>query len=105
MRTIGTPAPAAAPSSSRTAIHARPSRESRSRTLTSSISATSASANQNHGRRSSALNGARNGRSIRSIAVMPCGPPVSVPPKSSISRPLDVTCPMISPNASVTTPM
>jgi hypothetical protein len=36
VRTIGTPALAAAPSSSRTAIHARPSRESRSRMLTNS---------------------------------------------------------------------
>ena len=39
MRTIGTPTLAAARSSSRTAIHALPGRESRSRKLTNSISA------------------------------------------------------------------
>ena len=38
VRTIGTPALAAAPSSSRSAIHALPTRESRSRKLTNSIS-------------------------------------------------------------------
>ena len=103
-RTIGTPALAAATSSSRSAIHARPRRESRSRTLTTSISATSASANQYQGRRSSAPKRSMNGRSIRSTPVIPFGPPVSEPPKSSISRPCAAICPMISPNASVTMP-
>ena len=105
MRTIGTPACTAAISSSRMAIQARPRREPRSRTLTISVSATSASANQYQGRRSSALNGASSGRSILSIADIPCGPPVSVPPNRWIWRPLDATSPMISPNASVTMPM
>ena len=38
------------------------------------------------------------------MAEMPPGPAVSDPPNSSISRPLAATCPMISPNASVTMP-
>ena len=36
---------------------------------------------------------------------MPIGPEVSVPPKSSILRPLDTIWPMISPKASVTIAM
>ena len=80
-------------------------RESRRLTLTTSTSATSASANQYHGRRSSAPKRPSNGSSMRSIGPIPIGPEVSVPPKSSISRPLDTIWPMISPNASVTIAM
>ena len=67
VRTMGIPAQAAADSSSRIAIHARPMRESRRLTFTTSASATSASANQYHGRRSSAPKRPINGSSMRSI--------------------------------------
>jgi hypothetical protein len=105
VRTMGIPAQAAVDSSSRIAIHARPRRESRRLTFTTSTSATSASANQYHGRRSSASKEPINGRSMRSMGPMLFGPEVSVPPKSSISRPLDTMRPMISPKASVTIAM
>ncbi len=95
------PDAAAAASSVRIAIQARPTREARSRALTTIAITTRASANQYHGRRSSAPNGGSSGRSIRSIGPMLIGPAVSVPPNSPMSRPLAAIWPMISPNASV----
>ena len=44
------------------------------------------------------------GRSMLSMGVMPLGPAVSDPPKRWMSCPLDATCPMVSPKASVTIP-
>jgi hypothetical protein len=105
VRTIGIPAQAAARSSSRAAILARPMCESRRLTFATSASATSPSANQYHGRRSSAPKRPTSGRSMRSIGPMLAGPAVSVPPKSRMPPPLDTTCPMISPKARVTIPM
>ena len=69
---------AAATSSSRTAIQARPRRESRRRKFTNRTSATMPSAVQYHGLRFSDPNGSVNGRSILSTGVMPCAPLVSV---------------------------
>ena len=61
----------AATSSSRSAIQARPIRESRSRKFTNSTNSTIANATQYHGLRFSEVNGSRNGRSILSTGVMP----------------------------------
>ena len=105
VRAMGIPAQAAADSSSRIATHARPKRESRRWTFTTSASATSASANQYHGRRSNAPKRPSRGSSMRSMGPMPIGPEVSMPPKNSIWRPLDTIWPMISPKASVTIAM
>ena len=101
MRATGIPAAAAASSSVRTAIQARPTRESRRWTVTTSAAATSARANQYQGRRFTAPNGASSGRSTRSIGPMLIAPFVSVPPNRPMSRPLVAIRPMISPNASV----
>ena len=68
---------AAATSSSRTAIQARPRRESRRRKFTNSTSATRPSAVQYHGLRFSDVNGSVSGRSILSTGVMPWAPLVS----------------------------
>ena len=89
MRTMGIPAQAATGSSWRIAIHDRPMRESRRLTFTMSARATSASANQYHGRRFSASKRPISGSSMRSMGPMPIGPDVSVPPKNSMLRPLD----------------
>jgi hypothetical protein len=102
VRTIGIPAAAAAASSWRIAIHARPTRERRRLRFATSTSATSASATQYQGRRFTASKRPSSGSSMRSIGPMPIGPEVSVPPKSSMLRPLDTTLLTISPNASVT---
>ena len=114
---------AAATSSSRSAIQARPSRESRSRKLTKRTISTRARATKYQARRSSEVNGSTNGRSILSTGVIPCLPRVSVasPPRSGSSgrlaavasqippiriwSPLTAIRPMISPNASVTIAM
>ena len=80
-------------------------RESRRWTLTTSASATSASANQYHGRRSSTPKRPINGSSMRSIGPMPIGPEVSVPPSRAMLLPLAAIWPMISPKASVTIAM
>ena len=95
----------AAISSSRSAIHARPSRESRRRKFTNSTSATSTRTNQYHGLSSSRPNGSMNGRSILSTGEMPCLPAVSCWPSILTWSPLTATRPMISPNASVTIAM
>ena len=76
--TSGTPMLAAATSSSRTAIQARPRRESRRRKLTNRTSATMPSAVQYQGLRLSDVNCSVNGRSILSTGVIPCAPLVSV---------------------------
>ena len=68
---------AAAISSSRTAIQARPRRESRSRKFTNRTSATMPSAVQYQGLRLSDVNCSVNGRSILSTGVIPCAPFVS----------------------------
>ena len=67
---------AAATSSSRMAIQARPRRESRRRKFTNRTSATRPSAVQYQGLRLSDVNGSVNGRSILSTGVIPCAPPV-----------------------------
>ncbi len=113
----------AATSSSRSATHARPSRESRSRKLTNRTISTSPSATKYHERRLSDVNGSTNGRSILSIGVIPCLPRVSTAslpisgtpgtlptvasqiPPIRIWSPLAAIRPMISPKASVTTAM
>ena len=105
VRTSGTPMLAAATSSSRTAIQARPRRESRSRKLTNSASSTSPSAVQYHGRRLSGPNWDRPGRSGESTGVMPWRPAVSAYLPMCRSWPLTATLWMISPNASVTMAM
>ena len=118
--TAGTPIETAATSSSRSAIQARPSRESRSRKFTNSTIATSPSAVQYHGLSSSDVNGSRPGNAILSTGVMPCLPAVmacsspkklpSGPPRIGMlanltSSKLTARRPMISPNASVTIAM
>ena len=70
---------AAATSSSRIAIQARPSRESRRRKLTNRTTSTIARMVQYYGLRLSAeSNGSSSGRSIWSIGVMPWRPLVSL---------------------------
>ena len=103
--TAGTPIATAATSSSRSAIHARPSRELRRAKLTPSATATSASAIQYQGLSSSDVKGSRNGRSILSTGVMPWRPAVSGWPAIFSASPLIAMRPMISPKASVTIAM
>ena len=123
VRTIGIPMLDAATSSSRSAIHARPRRESRRRKLTNSTIRASPRATKYHERRSSDVNGSTNGRSILSTGVIPCLPLVKTASQPSsatpgilprvasqippirIWSPLAAIRPMISPKASVTTAM
>ena len=100
------PIETAATSSSRSAIHARPGRESRTRRLTKSTASRMAKISQYQGRRSSWLNVPMPGKYGASTAGMPRLPAVSVmPPPRLIDCPLTATTPMISPKARVTIAM
>ena len=103
--TAGTPIATAAISSSRSATHARPIRESRRRKFTNSTITTRKSANQYQGALSSTVNGPTNGRSIRSTGEMPWRPAVIGVPLIFTESRLTAARPMISPNASVTIAM
>ncbi len=106
MRTSGIPIETAATSSSRSAIQARPRRESRSRTLTNRTSIRITKITQYQGLRCSSSNVPSPGRWIGSSALMPMLPAVSVvPPPRWMLWPLIATRSMISPKASVTIAM
>ena len=99
---------AAATSSSRSAIQARPRRESRRRKLTNSTTRHERERRSSStGRRSVAeSNSPKSGRLIWSIGEIDWRPLESLlSPKIVISSPLANTRPMISPNASVTIAM
>ena len=104
--TSGIPIDTAAISSSRSAIQARPRRESRIRRTTNRTITAIVRISQYHGRRLSRPNFPITGKYGRSSADMPRLPAVSVcPPPRWMALPLTARVPMISPKASVTIAM
>ncbi len=104
--TNGMPIETAATSSSRSAIQARPRRESRRRYATITVNIAIANISQYQGLRLSRPNLPIPGKYGRSSAEMPRLPAVSVCPLHRwIPEPLTTSVPMISPKASVTIAM
>ena len=99
------PIETAATSSSRSAIHARPSRESRTRMLTNSVISTITKIVQYHGLSWSSLNVPMPGKYGASTPLIPILPAVNGIPTILMSVPLIANTRMISPNASVTIAM